>query len=155
MTMDKQYELVKQLENDTPEELLGKYSNVFGPSKEKIEAVEYMREYGMTEEVINALLYYILLNWNFKLSKNFMENLAIHLLMNKVSTTKNALDFTRMNHRKYQEWAEYEELINSKPKKQESLNDIERTILKSIELASKSSSTTDQDLGVFVRQFFK
>lgn len=152
--IDKEYELIQRFNNGTHKEMLSELSDI-GPSEDDLEILEYISKYKLPKEVLNVLIYYTMLACNFRLSKNFMEKIAIEWSKKSVKTSIEAMEISKLHGRKYREWAKIAEKEDKEAKQTLQLNKIESTRLKAIELAASSSSMSDEDLGKFVREMLK
>jgi len=152
--IDKEYELIQRFNNVTHEEMLSELSDT-GPSKDNLEILEYISKYKLPKGVLNVLIYYTMLACNFRLSKNFMEKIAIEWTKKNVKTSIEAMEISKLHGSKYREWAKIAEKEDKEAKQPLQLNKIESTRLKAIELAASSSSMSDEDLGKFVREMLK
>ena len=54
--------------------------------------------------VVNVLLQYVHIRNNGKITNNYVERIASHWMNKKVSTAKEALEFSRKEHDKYMQW---------------------------------------------------
>ena len=152
---DKEYELIQHFNNVTHEEMLSELSDVTGPSKDDLEVLEYISKYKLPKGVLNVLIFYTMLACNTRLSKNFMEKIAIEWSKKNVKTSIEAMEKSKLHGSKYREWAKIAEKEDKEAKQSLQLNKIESTRLKAIELAASSSSMSDEDLGKFVREMLK
>lgn len=144
--------MIEYFQNKTPEEFLKETLSFPGPSKEDFEVINKIREYRIPDSVINVLINVTLLKFDLKLSKPFMEKMAVEWSRKRIKTIEDAIELTKRDYIKYREWVKYEKImvveLDDQPNQ---MNELERTKLKAIELVAKTSSMNDQDLGKFVR----
>ncbi len=151
----KEDELVQRFENTNPEEFLNELSDSTGSTKENFEILEQIWKYNLPDSVLNVLIHFTFRIFDTKLSKSFMEKIAIDWIRKKVKTPREAMELSTKRYREYREWAKNAAKEDREAKKPSQLNKIESTRSKAIELAASSSSMSDEDLGKFVREMFK
>lgn len=151
---NEEYGLVQRFENATPEEILGEMSYSNGSTNENFEVLEQIRNYNLPNSVLNVLIYFSLIVCGTRMSKSFMEKVAIDWTRKKIKTPMEAMEISKLQNRKYREWAKIAE-EDREDKHPLQLNKVESTKFNAIELAASSSSMSDGDLGKFVREMLK
>lgn len=149
---DNEYKIRKYLESLSSEEYLNELKmDTYGQEK-NIEVLKQIRKYNLPDSVLNVLIHYTTTVNDFELSRSFMERVASDWGRKRIETTEEAMQISKIKHKEYQEWLKQDR--DNEEKQVVQLNKIERTKLKAIELAAKSSSMNNQDLGKFVRDIF-
>ena len=86
----------KQLAQISPLELLSYYHKGTRIPDSDVELVEgLVRQYGLPPEVINVLLEYVLLKYDYKLPRNLVEKIAGHWKRLGIETIQDALKQAR------------------------------------------------------------
>lgn len=152
---NKEDELLQRFENTTPEEILNELSDSTGLTKENFDVLEQIRKYNLPDSVLNVLIDITMVAFDTKMSKSFMEKIAIDWTRKKIKTPMEAMEISKLHYKKYREWAKIAVKEDREAKQPLLLNKIENTRLKAIELAANSSSMSDEDLGKFVREMLK
>lgn len=86
----------QQLAQISPLELLAFYQGGSRIPNSDVELVEtLLRDYGLPPEVINVLLEYVLLKYDYRLPRNLVEKIAGHWSRRKIKTIQEALEQAR------------------------------------------------------------
>lgn len=86
--------LIERLETISPKELLEDLSAGNNASEQDMKMIsDIMIKQGLPLPVMNVLVYYVLLQSNMKLSKQYMEKIASHWSRAKLSTAREAMEF--------------------------------------------------------------
>ena len=140
--------LISQFENMTPLQLLRTIAEGVSPTNTDLKIVEdVMINQKLRPEVVNVMVYYVMLRNDMRLSKSYVEKLAGHWSRKKVTTAREAMALVKKEHRQYQQW------IN-KRKEIEKPTPVERVISLAIEQAI-FQGISDEELGKFVRKLFE
>ncbi|QFT90140.1 Replication initiation and membrane attachment protein [Bacillus sp. THAF10] len=103
----KDEQLIQQLENVSPKQMLTDLSNGAEPSVSDLHIVEdVMFKQQLTPGVVNVLLYYVLLKTDMKLNRKYIEKIASHWTRKQVKTVSEAMELAKEEHRQYQNWAD-------------------------------------------------
>ncbi|CAG9619590.1 replication initiation and membrane attachment family protein [Sutcliffiella rhizosphaerae] len=103
----KDEQLIQQLENVSPKQMLTDLSNGSEPSISDLRIVEdVLFKQQLTPGVVNVLLYYVLLKADMKLNRKYVEKIASHWARKQVKTVGEAMELAKEEHRQYQNWAE-------------------------------------------------
>ena len=103
----KDEQLIQQLENVSPKQMLTDLSGGSEPSASDLRIVEdVMFKQQLTPGVVNVLLYYVLLKTDMKLNRKYVEKIASHWARKQVKTVGEAMELAKEEHRQYQNWAE-------------------------------------------------
>ncbi|MBK3493563.1 DnaD domain protein [Viridibacillus sp. YIM B01967] len=101
----KEEQLIHYLDTTAPIDVLRDIANGREPIPADIQlAQNLVMQYQMPIGVVNALLQYVLLRTDMKLSKSYVEKIASHWIRKGVKTTKEAIDLARKEHKQYMEW---------------------------------------------------
>ncbi|PEU05826.1 helicase DnaB [Bacillus sp. AFS019443] len=140
--------LILQFENMTPLQLLRAIGEGVNPTNTDLKIVEdVMINQKLRPEVVNVLIYYVLLRNDMKLSKSYVEKVAGHWARKKVTTVREAMALAKKENRQYQEWAnKKKEIAKPTPVERARSIAIEQAILRGI---------SDKELGGFVRALFE
>lgn len=112
---NKEEQLIKQLEEISPYQLLVDISGGVEPSLHDMQIIEnVMINQKLNPGVVNVLIYYVMLRSDMKLSKNYVEKIAGHWARKKIKTVKEAMNLAKEEHRQYQEWAQTKQKRESK-----------------------------------------
>lgn len=112
----KEEQLIHELENISPKQLLEDLSDGNHASEQDIKVVrEVMTKQGLPAPVMNVLIHYVLLQSNMKLSKAYMETIAGHWSRVGLKTAKDAMNFAKQEQEKYKS-------SKSKPRKSNNYN---------------------------------
>ncbi|EKN67465.1 DnaD domain protein [Schinkia azotoformans] len=112
---NKEEQLINQLENISPYQLLVSISGGAEPSVSDLKIIEnVMFNQKLNPGVVNVLIYFVMLRSDMKLTKNYVDKVASHWARKKVKTVKEAMDLAKEEHRNYQEWAQLKRKNNSK-----------------------------------------
>lgn len=100
-------ELIRYLEITSPRQLLKDISGGAEPSKGDLQIIEdVMFQQKLLPGVINALIQYVMLKTDMKLTKGYVEKIAGHWARKKIKTPREAIDLAKKEHRQYLDWAE-------------------------------------------------
>ncbi|WP_404444350.1 DnaD domain protein [Sutcliffiella horikoshii] len=103
----KDEQLIQQLENVSPKQMLTDLSGGSEPSASDLRIVEdVMFKQQLTPGVVNVLLYYVLLKTDMKLNRKYVEKIASHWARKQVKTVSEAMELAKEEHRQYQNWAD-------------------------------------------------
>jgi replication initiation and membrane attachment protein len=103
----KDEQLIQQLENVSPKQMLTDLSGGAEPSSSDLRIVEdVMFKQQLTPGVVNVLLYYVLLKTDMKLNRKYVEKIASHWARKQVNTVGEAMELAKEEHRQYQNWAD-------------------------------------------------
>ncbi|MBD8068931.1 replication initiation and membrane attachment family protein [Bacillus sp. PS06] len=102
----KDEELMQQLEQISPKQLLTDLSGGIEPAAVDLKIIEdIMFHQKLLPGVVNVLIYYVMLKTDMKLSKAYIEKIASHWTRKNVKTVKEAMLLAREETREYQKWA--------------------------------------------------
>src|SRR5699024_8240183 len=88
--------LIERLETISPKELLEDLSGGYNASEQDMKAIsDIMLKQGLSQPVMNVLIYYVLLQSDMKLSKPYLEKIASHWSRVKLTSAKEAMEFAR------------------------------------------------------------
>lgn len=86
--------LIEHLESITPKQLLEDLSAGHNASEQDMKIIsDIMVKQGLPIPVMNVLVYYVLLQSNMKLSRQYMEKIAGHWSRAKLTTAREAMEF--------------------------------------------------------------
>lgn len=122
---NKEEQLMKQLEEISPHQLLVEISGGIEPAVSDLKIIEnVMINQKLNPGVVNVLIYYVMLRSDMKLSKNYVEKLAGHWVRKQIKTVKEAMTLAKDEHRQYQEWADNKKNDNKGSKQKTSKNNL-------------------------------
>lgn len=102
----KDEELIQQLEQISPKQLLTDLSGGVEPPAVDLKIIEdIMFNQKLLPGVVNVLIYYVMLKTDMKLSKAYIEKIASHWTRKKVKTVQEAMQLAKEETREYQKWA--------------------------------------------------
>lgn len=152
--VDKRSQLIEYFESTVPEELVYNLSHGTGSLKKDLKAVNYIRRYNLPEGVLNVLIHFTLINWNYKLSIGFLEKMAGHWLQRRVKTVREAIEISIIQKEKYEEWMVNDEKEESHDQTTK-VNKVEINEFNAIKIAANSMGISAKDLGKFVREILE
>ncbi|SOC36548.1 DnaD domain protein [Ureibacillus acetophenoni] len=98
----KEQELINYYETTSPIDHLRNLNNGKEPTSFIRELIENLFiKHGMNPGVVNVLIDYVMLQSDKKLPKNFVETIADHWNRKNIQTAKEAMEFARLEHDKY------------------------------------------------------
>ncbi|MFC4321042.1 replication initiation and membrane attachment family protein [Litchfieldia salsa] len=102
----KEEELMQQLEQISPKQLLTDLSGGVEPAVVDLKIIEdIMFHQKLLPGVVNVLIYYVMLKTDMKLTKAYIEKIASHWARKNVKTVKEAMLLAKDETREYQNWA--------------------------------------------------
>ncbi|GKV65552.1 MULTISPECIES: DnaD domain protein [unclassified Sporosarcina] len=144
-------ELLNYLENTTTEDMLRDMSGGKKPFAVDVQLAERLvNKHGMSTGVVNVLFQYVFLRNEGKFTTNYIERIASHWMHKKVTTAREALEVSRNEHRKYEEWKR----DGQQSKKEAGNTKVIEARQIAIEIAVRDASMSDEQLGKFVREMF-
>ncbi|OXS80681.1 replication initiation and membrane attachment family protein [Domibacillus enclensis] len=97
--------LILHCETVTPYQMMIDISNK-APSSVDMKLIEQiMLQYDFTPGVMNALIQYVMLKSNMKLSKSFMDKIAAQWARKKIESAKQAIELAKEEQKQSSEWA--------------------------------------------------
>lgn len=102
----KEEQLIHELENISPKQLLEDLSSGNHASEQDMKAIrEVMTKQGLPAPVMNVLIHYVLLQSNMKLSRAYLDKIASHWSRANLKSAKEAMAFARNEKIRYQKGA--------------------------------------------------
>ena len=102
--LSREDELLFYLENTAPVDMLRDLNDKEPLSVDVQLAERLINTHDLPIGVVNVLLQYVHIRNNGKITNNYVERIASHWMNKKVSTAKEALEFSRTEHDKYMQW---------------------------------------------------
>ncbi|MCI2254343.1 DnaD domain protein [Domibacillus sp. PGB-M46] len=100
----KEEKLILHCESVTPYQMMIDISDK-APSSVDMKLIEQvMLQYDFTPGVMNALIQYVMLKSNMKLSKSFMDKIAAQWARKKVKTAKEGIELAKTEQKQPKEW---------------------------------------------------
>ncbi|WP_172368886.1 replication initiation and membrane attachment family protein [Sporosarcina jiandibaonis] len=96
--------LLYYLENTAPVDMLRDLNDKEPLSVDVQLAERLINTHDLPIGVVNVLLQYVHIRNDGKITNNYVERIASHWMNKKVSTAKEALEFSRKEHDKYMQW---------------------------------------------------
>ncbi|WP_050181153.1 replication initiation and membrane attachment family protein [Domibacillus robiginosus] len=107
--------LIFHCESVTPYQMMIDISDR-APSSVDMKLIEQvMLQYDFTPGVMNALIQYVMLRSNMKLSKSFMDKIAAQWARKKVKTAKEGIELARSEQKQSKEWTSSKSKAGQKP----------------------------------------
>ncbi|MEN2765597.1 replication initiation and membrane attachment family protein [Ornithinibacillus xuwenensis] len=98
----KEEQLIRELENISPKQLLEDLSSGNHASEQDLKVIrEIMTTQGLPSPVMNVLIHYVLLQSNMKLSKAYLEKIASHWSRANLKTAREAMMFAKQEKERY------------------------------------------------------
>ncbi|MDC3412607.1 DnaD domain protein [Aquibacillus sp. 3ASR75-11] len=102
----KEDQFIQMLEQISPKQLLEDLSGGNEASAQDLKVIrDVMTQQGITPEVMNVLVHYVLLKTDMKLSKAYLEKIASHWARKNVTTVRQAMIMAKSENQKYQQWS--------------------------------------------------
>ena len=102
--LSREDELLYYLENTAPVDMLRDLNDKEPLSVDVQLAERLINTHSLPIGVVNVLLQYVHIRNDGKITNNYVERIASHWMNKKVSTAKEALEFSRKEHDKYMQW---------------------------------------------------
>lgn len=102
--LSREDELLHYLENTPPVDMLRDLNDKEPLSVDVQLAERLINTHDLPIGVVNVLLQYVHIRNDGKITNNYVERIASHWMNKKVSTAKEALEFSRKEHDKYMQW---------------------------------------------------
>lgn len=100
----KRDQLIHQFETISPRQLLENLSAGQASDRELKIISDVMTTYGLTPQVMNVLVHYVLIQTNMKLSRPYLESIAPHWSRARLKTATEAMDFVQEQINKAREY---------------------------------------------------
>ena len=102
--LSREDELLHYLENTPPVDMMRDLNDKEPLSVDVQLAERLINTHDLPIGVVNVLLQYVHIRNDGKITNNYVERIASHWMNKKVSTAKEALEFSRKEHDKYMQW---------------------------------------------------
>lgn len=133
-------QFIEYIETITPEELIGELTQS-KPTKSDLDIITGIREQGVTDPVVNAILHYMLLI-NKSISWSYIHELTNHFVRQDINTAKKAIKYFQKQHEQMK-----------RPNNSDS--HIDESSLKEGILQAIEKGYNNEQLGQYVRSLFK
>jgi replication initiation and membrane attachment protein len=101
----KEEQLIKQLEEFSPVELLYDLNGRVEPKATDLITISNIMKYQkLNAGVVNVLIYFVMLIANMKLPKAYMEKIASRWARKQVKTVREAMEMAKQETKRYREW---------------------------------------------------